>query len=113
MGFPRQEKTCIESRPTNLSNQHGLKPMPREAVTKQTEGKHVTESIVKAVGLSKIFERGQTSVVALERVDLVVERGDFVALMGPSGSGKSTLLHLIAGMDRPTEGHLFVIDEEP
>ncbi|HEX4797634.1 MAG TPA: ABC transporter ATP-binding protein [Humisphaera sp.] len=73
----------------------------------------MTESIVKAVGLSKIFERGQTSVVALERVDLVVERGDFVALMGPSGSGKSTLLHLIAGMDKPTEGHLFVLDEEP
>jgi len=73
----------------------------------------VSESTVKAVGLSKIFERGQTSVVALEKVDLVVEKGDFVALMGPSGSGKSTLLHLIAGMDKPTEGHLYVLDEEP
>ena len=73
----------------------------------------MSESTVKAVGLSKIFERGQTSVVALEKVDLVVEMGDFVALMGPSGSGKSTLLHLIAGMDKPTEGHLYVLDEEP
>jgi len=73
----------------------------------------VSESILQAVGLHKEFERGQVKVVALERVDLVVERGEFVALMGPSGSGKSTLLHLIAGMDRPTEGRLTVLGEEP
>ena len=73
----------------------------------------MSESILQAVGLHKEFERGQVKVVALERVDLVVERGEFVALMGPSGSGKSTLLHLIAGMDRPTEGRLTVLGEEP
>ena len=71
------------------------------------------ETILEATSLSKEFERGQVKVVALERVDLTVRRGEFVALMGPSGSGKSTLLHLIAGMDRPTDGRLLVLGEEP
>ena len=73
----------------------------------------MADLIVQATTLTKEFERGQTKVVALERVDLAVGRGEFVALMGPSGSGKSTLLHLIAGMDTPTEGRLLVLGEEP
>jgi putative ABC transport system ATP-binding protein len=73
----------------------------------------VAEAIVQANRLTKIFQRGQTDVVALKEVDLTVTRGEFIALMGPSGSGKSTLLHLIAGMDKPTEGRLSVLNEEP
>ncbi len=73
----------------------------------------MSDTIVEARSLSREFERGQVKVVALERVDLAVARGEFVALMGPSGSGKSTLLHLIAGMDKPTEGRLLVLGEEP
>src|SRR3954447_20738819 len=71
------------------------------------------EPIVQAIDLTKEFQRGQVKVSALERVELTVKRGEFVALMGPSGSGKSTLLHLIAGMDKPTEGTLHVLGEEP
>jgi putative ABC transport system ATP-binding protein len=71
------------------------------------------DGIVIASELSKVFVRGQVSVTALDRVDLTVARGEFAALMGPSGSGKSTLLHLIAGMDKPTEGRLVVLGEEP
>jgi putative ABC transport system ATP-binding protein len=73
----------------------------------------VSEPIVQAIGLTKTFKRGQVEVSALLQVDLAVKKGEFVALMGPSGSGKSTLLHLIAGMDKPTDGKLLVLGEEP
>jgi len=73
----------------------------------------VSEPIVRAVHLTKIFQRGQVQVTALERVEITIHRGEFCALMGPSGSGKSTLLHLIAGMDKPTEGELHVLNEQP
>ena len=73
----------------------------------------MSDAILQAKNLTKTFQRGQTSVVALESVDITVARGEFVALMGPSGSGKSTLLHLIAGMDKPTAGTLEVLGEEP
>ncbi len=71
------------------------------------------DPIVQAIDLTKEFMRGQNKVAALEHFDLSIERGDFIAIMGPSGSGKSTLLHLIAGMDKPTDGRLMVLGEEP
>jgi NitT/TauT family transport system ATP-binding protein len=55
-------------------------------------------------GVSKVFGHGPDAVVALHEVDLVVERGEFVCLLGASGCGKSTLLNLVAGLDSPTSG---------
>lgn len=69
----------------------------------------MNETIVKTRNLSKEFVRDEFQVVALESVDVEIHRGDFVALMGPSGSGKSTLLHLIAAMDKPTDGEIEVL----
>src|SRR6185369_13677341 len=56
-------------------------------------------------GVSKHFS-GKRQVVALDRVDLTIERGEMVSIVGPSGSGKSTLLNLIGGLDRPTSGEI-------
>ena len=58
--------------------------------------------------VSKSYKRGGQRVPVLESLNLQVARGDFLALMGPSGSGKSTLLNLIAGIDRPDSGQIFV-----
>jgi putative ABC transport system ATP-binding protein len=64
--------------------------------------------IVSIRSLSKIYGEGETEVRALDKVSLDIGPGEFLALMGPSGSGKSTLLHIIAGIDRPTEGECHV-----
>jgi len=69
----------------------------------------MSEAVIETRNLTKEFIRDEFHVVALSDVTMDVQKGDFVALMGPSGSGKSTLLHLIAAMDRPTEGDIRVL----
>ena len=72
----------------------------------------MSEIVIETKALSKVYRRDQFDVTALEHVDLEIDRGEFVALMGPSGSGKSTLLHLVAAMDRPTDGAIAVLGED-
>lgn len=67
--------------------------------------------ILKVEGLSKIYGKGNNKVEALKEVNLTINKGEFVAVVGASGSGKSTLLHLLGGLDKPTSGKV-IIDNE-
>lgn len=68
-------------------------------------------AVLKTINLKKYYGGGENQVKALDGVNLEVERGEFVAIVGTSGSGKSTLLHMLGGLDRPTSGEVYVDDK--
>ncbi len=70
------------------------------------------EAIVKTAGLKKYYGRGEALVKELDGVDLEIERGEFIAIIGTSGSGKSTLLHMLGGLDVPSEGSVRIGKQE-
>jgi len=69
-------------------------------------------SIVRLQGVSKIYGSGDAQVRALDDVSVGFGAGEFTAIMGPSGSGKSTMMHILAGLDAPTSGRVFVEDTD-
>ena len=64
--------------------------------------------IVRTENLSKTYGNGENLVRAIDDVNLKIEKGEFIAIVGPSGSGKSTLLHLLGGVDNPSSGKIFI-----
>ncbi|MCR1949913.1 MULTISPECIES: ABC transporter ATP-binding protein [Clostridium] len=69
-------------------------------------------NILRTENLSKIYGMGDTKVNALDNLNLRIGKGEFVSIIGPSGSGKSTLLHMLGGVDRPTEGKIYIEDTD-
>src|SRR5437899_12149998 len=67
-----------------------------------------SEPIVRVQGVHKFFRRGSEQIDVLQDLNLEVPEGEFLGLMGPSGSGKTTLLNLIAGLDKPSQGEVWV-----
>src|SRR4051794_34608792 len=70
------------------------------------------EAALAATAVTRVFGEGETAVQALRGVSIDVPAGQFTAVMGPSGSGKSTLMHLLAGLDRPSDGTVSIGGED-
>ncbi len=64
--------------------------------------------ILRTEGLTKVYGKGESQVVAVDGVDLSMEQGEFLAIVGSSGSGKSTLMHMLGGVERPTQGRVLI-----
>ena len=68
-------------------------------------------ALIEVKNLCKVYGSGETKVEALKNINLNIEQGEFVAIVGPSGSGKSTLLHLLGGVDKPSSGEVIIKEE--
>lgn len=68
--------------------------------------------LLKIIALNKFYEMGEVKVAAVKNINLEIYKGEFLVILGPSGSGKSTLLNILGGMDLPTEGKVFIDNED-
>ncbi|WP_071025361.1 ABC transporter ATP-binding protein [Peptoniphilus raoultii] len=65
-------------------------------------------AFIDVINMSKVYRSGETSVLANDKLNFQIEKNEFALILGPSGAGKSTFLNILGGMDRPTEGNVFV-----
>ena len=68
----------------------------------------VEQNVVRTKGVTKVFTMGKISLEALKGINLEIKRGEYISIMGPSGSGKSTLFNMIGGLDKPTDGKVYI-----
>ncbi len=67
-------------------------------------------AVVRTQGVKKVYEMGDIRVEALKGVDIEIEQGEYISIMGPSGSGKTTLFNMVGGLDKPSEGKVYIDD---
>jgi len=85
--------------------------MATEEKTETTATAEAEEAtIVRTQGVKKVYVMGEEQIHALRGVDLEVSQGEYLSIMGPSGSGKSTLFNMVGGLDKPTEGKVYIDD---
>jgi len=72
----------------------------------------MNEHLIKVENMTKVYGMGEVAIRALDGLNLTIDEGEFVAIMGPSGSGKSTLMNILGCLDRPTEGHYWLGGED-
>ncbi|QGG49043.1 ABC transporter ATP-binding protein [Heliorestis convoluta] len=77
-------------------------------ITTATTNTSATKPLILLENLNKIYQTGEERIFALNGLNLSIEEGEFVAIMGPSGSGKSTMMNVIGCLDQPTEGHYYL-----
>src|SRR3954470_24181116 len=90
---------------------HGLKT--RVQKTGMTLGTHqpsatITEYTVRTIEVKRAYKMGSETVHALKGVSISINRGEYISIMGPSGSGKSTLFNMVGGLDKPSEGKVYI-----
>lgn len=83
-----------------------------ELVERNMEKGAINMVILETINLTKKYGKGDTEVIALNSANILVEKGEFVAIIGPSGSGKSTMLHLLGGLERPTQGTVKIENQD-
>src|SRR5215475_3642795 len=99
----RSTGSCARSNSSPRKSCRRSRPTPSIDVRPLTQG--LDMSAIEIAGVRKVYElHAQPPVVAIERVDLAIEKNEFVAIVGPSGCGKSTLLHMIGGFVAASEG---------
>lgn len=106
-------KTLAEDKKVSKSNHRDNIDASLLSISAKTgDGNKGINTLVKVENVSKFYQRNSLHIPVLEKINLSVPEGEFLALMGPSGSGKTTLLNLIAGIDRPDTGTIVVANDE-
>jgi putative ABC transport system ATP-binding protein len=91
----------------SLSGSPTLRPRVSAQERIEPSRRAVSRDLIRLIAVRKIYGAGEAAVVALDGIDLTIESGEFVAVLGPSGSGKSTAMNILGCLDTPTGGHYF------
>jgi len=86
--------------------------MSMSALLQYEQRESVSKALIQLDGISKTYDSGENAVQALRGVDVAIEKGEFVAIIGPSGSGKSTLMHILGCLDTPSTGKYWLDGED-